>query len=356
MTSSKRIAYLDLARGMGMVLVVMGHVEYMNPTILQSIYVFHMPLFFLLSGILIWEKQEEKKNFIDVLKKKGRTILFPYALFSVLTIGIEAFRLLVKNLDEWDTLFFKVYQTICLQGVSVLWFLPALFISESVFIGIRKRLHTGPLIGCACLLTTVTAILSQYEKVLYEQHIQSTIWRYGHEIWSMLLRNLFCVGFICIGYLLAKYWLGYWNRVWQQILAVGICLLLCVWLLPPCAGSEIRYMSVGSLPLFFSAATAGSLLVISVCRLLAMLPVPIMKKPLAFYGQNSLIVMATHMELRVLYVSINLVTFLKLSGGNNTLLCISIIVLVLLLEVPVIWIFNIFLPRITEFVFQKRTS
>lgn len=345
MTNSKRITYLDLARGMGMVLVVMGHVEYMNTTVLQRIYVFHMPLFFLLSGILIWEKQEEKKNFIELLKRKWKTILFPYVLFSVLTLGIEAFRLLVKGLDEWDVLFFKGYQTLCLQGVSVLWFLPALFISEVVFVGMRRKLRTGSLIGGVCILTIVTAMLSQHEKILYEQNIQSTIWCFCHEILSMLLRNLFCVSFVCIGYLLAKYWLRYCDKIWHEIVAVGICVFLCMWLLPFCEGAEIRYMSVGSLPIFFSAATVGALLVIHVCRLLAILPVSLLKKPLIFYGQNSLILMATHMELRVLYVSIKLATFLKPIEENNTLLCICIVALVLMLEIPIIWIFNRLLTK-----------
>ena len=139
MTENKRIAYLDMARGIGMILVVMGHIEYVNMSLLQFIYAFHMPLFFLISGILIWEKQEEKNNYIALWKKKLRSILLPYCFFSVLILMIESARLLIKGLDEWENIGQMLLQTVCLQGISTLWFLPALFMSELLFIGMRRR-------------------------------------------------------------------------------------------------------------------------------------------------------------------------------------------------------------------------
>ena len=61
--SSTRLAWMDAARGAGIVLVVLGHTErgLLNGELLvhvdeyawldNRIYAFHMPLFFLLSGI-----------------------------------------------------------------------------------------------------------------------------------------------------------------------------------------------------------------------------------------------------------------------------------------------------------------
>lgn len=49
MQDKKRIAWVDLAKGMAMILVIVGHTVGNIPVVI-SIYSFHMPLFFILSG------------------------------------------------------------------------------------------------------------------------------------------------------------------------------------------------------------------------------------------------------------------------------------------------------------------
>lgn len=51
MDSIKRIDWIDVAKGIGIILMVMGHTS-MPDAINRWIYSFHMPLFFLLSGLL----------------------------------------------------------------------------------------------------------------------------------------------------------------------------------------------------------------------------------------------------------------------------------------------------------------
>lgn len=46
-----RIAWVDIAKGLGIFLVVLGHTYRKNP-VQNWIYSFHMPLFFILSGWL----------------------------------------------------------------------------------------------------------------------------------------------------------------------------------------------------------------------------------------------------------------------------------------------------------------
>ena len=49
---NSRISAYDIAKGIGVILVVFGHMN-TYPTILQKIiYSFHMPLFFLLAGLV----------------------------------------------------------------------------------------------------------------------------------------------------------------------------------------------------------------------------------------------------------------------------------------------------------------
>ena len=54
-----RINSLDMAKGIGIILVVVGHSTFLEENVLTWISSFHMPLFFVLSGILIRKKNEE---------------------------------------------------------------------------------------------------------------------------------------------------------------------------------------------------------------------------------------------------------------------------------------------------------
>ena len=62
--SSKRLNYLDYAKGIGILLVVLGHI-YNNNTKLW-IYSFHMPLFFIISGYLLEYNKTYDKKFITI--------------------------------------------------------------------------------------------------------------------------------------------------------------------------------------------------------------------------------------------------------------------------------------------------
>ena len=48
--TKKRLNYLDYAKGIGILLVVLGHIY--NNSVKLWIYSFHMPLFFIISGYL----------------------------------------------------------------------------------------------------------------------------------------------------------------------------------------------------------------------------------------------------------------------------------------------------------------
>lgn len=47
---NKRIHWIDVSRGIAMVLVVLGHIGMKN-SFTQWIYSFHMPLFFMITGL-----------------------------------------------------------------------------------------------------------------------------------------------------------------------------------------------------------------------------------------------------------------------------------------------------------------
>lgn len=65
MASSKRIESLDIAKGIGILIVVLGHVLRTDDVFLKKfIFSFHMPLFFMLSGFVFNTENKKGKGLI----------------------------------------------------------------------------------------------------------------------------------------------------------------------------------------------------------------------------------------------------------------------------------------------------
>lgn len=122
----QRIQHIDILKGIGIFLVVLGHVT-TNNDLHKFIYAFHMPLFFIISGLFL----HDQTNFI---KSKAKSLLIPYISFGLLTflywLLIESrFRELPQGetfLSQFINLFFPTgtqYYNI------ILWFLPCLFLA-----------------------------------------------------------------------------------------------------------------------------------------------------------------------------------------------------------------------------------
>ncbi len=72
---SHRIDWIDMLKGLGIILVVFGHTAHAKDTIRILIYSFHMPMFFIISGYL-FKTKDKYKNFL----KKFMTLLLPYLI------------------------------------------------------------------------------------------------------------------------------------------------------------------------------------------------------------------------------------------------------------------------------------
>lgn len=88
-----RLAYLDVLKCFGIILVIIGHVQQMGfgLTVYESttslmIYTFNMPLFFFISGFLAYKVNLDKKGVLLNLKKKFLYVLLPGVLFYYIYI------------------------------------------------------------------------------------------------------------------------------------------------------------------------------------------------------------------------------------------------------------------------------
>ncbi len=132
----KRIEYLDIARGIGILLVVLGHNDFaaLSPFFHQVIYSFHIPLFFFLSGYFI----NTAVSFFDYSKKRFHAVLKPY-WFTILLIYAVSVSFEKMGFQNAGLRIAKaLYGSIDYIDWAQLWFLPNLFVvSLYAFLFIR---------------------------------------------------------------------------------------------------------------------------------------------------------------------------------------------------------------------------
>lgn len=129
----QRISWIDVARGIGIILVLQGHALSAH-VYRHFIYAFHMPLFFFISGLLFDYK---KNNLATNLKKSVKGILIPYFIFA----SLSYFLWWIENANfKFEITAFLNHLSGILYGNSsslffniVLWFLPCLFITKMGF-------------------------------------------------------------------------------------------------------------------------------------------------------------------------------------------------------------------------------
>ena len=128
---SDRILWLDAARGIGIILVILGHIIPMDQPLCHVIYSFHIPLFFFLSGMVLQlQKKEAEAGAIEsgslkakrFIRKKCQSLLYPYAVFSFLGLAAIRYR---DGLERFGD---QLPGALFFPGNGPLWFLPALFV------------------------------------------------------------------------------------------------------------------------------------------------------------------------------------------------------------------------------------
>lgn len=129
-----RESWVDYAKGIGIILVVFGHVnrglyssgiylsEGIYKTIDNFIYSFHMPLFFFLSG-LFFIQSIDRRGRKDFIISKIDTIIYPYIVWSLLQGGIEV---LLSQYTNSKTSISSVLSLLT-EPRAQFWFLYALF-------------------------------------------------------------------------------------------------------------------------------------------------------------------------------------------------------------------------------------
>jgi acyltransferase len=216
----KRYDYIDISKGIGILLVVWAHIMITGSTH-RVIYAFHMPLFFLLSGMLF--KRERFSGFASFIKKRSKRLLLPYAVYSVATWALWAMFRYIRH-DEVVSYWEPLLQTIIAKGSgefmvhnSALWFVPCLFVTEIMYFIISKMKEVYTIVVCI-LCSIMSFVLGYY---------------FGDNWWFLLPWNfdaaLIALIFYCFGNIFIKHFshkevVGFVERHYKLMLSI-LCLL-----------------------------------------------------------------------------------------------------------------------------------
>ncbi len=138
----QRIAYIDVAKGIVIFLMVVGH-SYSKPNnIITYIYSFHMPFFFLISGVLYGYRVQNGGHLILNFNRKVKTLLLPYVIWGALYKLFLAVFQIIGGGRVSDTLLKNGKEFIELKS-GAMWFLPVMFIAFLIFLFIYKMKKVG---------------------------------------------------------------------------------------------------------------------------------------------------------------------------------------------------------------------
>lgn len=109
--------------------MVIGHCYHKENVFVKLIYAFHMPFFFIISGILYYSRKETTHF---PLKKWFRKLIVPYFFFEFLYDFLLFLLTLLSHNDAVATFRNSLLATLLLIGKSVSWYSPCLFFARII--------------------------------------------------------------------------------------------------------------------------------------------------------------------------------------------------------------------------------
>lgn len=145
-----RLKEIDILYTIGSLLVIFGHSHPNTWNLFEGtffyhcivfIYTFHMPLFFLINGILLFRSNSiENKPFNTFICDKAKKLLVPYFFVTAITFIPKAY-LEYRNLSFLKPRFIlQIFFNPRNNTWGHFWFLPVLFICYIIFGGIKKAI------------------------------------------------------------------------------------------------------------------------------------------------------------------------------------------------------------------------
>lgn len=257
--SKKRLIWLDMAKGLAIAMVVLGHCLSYDSPIRDFIYSFHMPIFFMLAGFTM-----RPKSRMEVLGSSVRRLMVPYLLVCavLLFFAFVPPSSINPNLDtqkDWLTVLCEIaYASGCetdflgfhLEAIGAIWFLPCLLVARLVY---NEVLLQAAKTSKAELLVSTLAVAA----------IAFAGYKIGEQIrlpWS-IDTALVVLLYLHVGQLARRFDFTRWPIIAWVVLAL-------IWWHGYDSGTDIAVRTYLEKPMDLVYSTAASLVVMRACALI----------------------------------------------------------------------------------------
>jgi len=274
---NERIEYIDMAKGIGIIAVIIGHMNVWKFN--KIIYSFHMPLFFLLAGAFVSKKYSNQ----EYIKRKAKQLIIPYVFTCAILILLSLIENILKgtfdNIDadiqKWFLAALYGSGNIEKYGftrIGAIWFLLAMFMSCVFIRFISDKKNAAFYVAFVVIVGYLTSWIAWLPFSIQSAMVAS--------------------GYVYIGYVSRERHVL--DRKFNGLWSIPVVI---VWILTILFGKVNMARNLFKYGVFdFIGALCGAYIVLIICKLIdnkRILPSVIINM-LCFYGRNSLIVLCFH--------------------------------------------------------------
>ena len=295
--------WADITKGIAILLVIAGHSFTSSGNVCKFIYLFHMPLFFLLAGYF-FNFSKYRNNTKLLVKTSSRRLLLPGLISLLFSFGFY-YRNLINQLISILYAIGKEIPELKINAIGAAWFLPCLFIVRILllqFLKFTEKIKTNDFINCiiAFCIAFIGVIIGKYVKLPWSIDIALSVLYVSY-----------------IGYLLKKH--SFFKNKTLLILT-SILALIAGYYDYKYFGLSLNERVYTNPAVSLNAAIGLSIIVMELSMLLEKIKITYLNLFLQYLGINSLIIILTH-------------TFANSSKGGICCTLIRLLISIVFIEV-----------------------
>lgn len=272
---------VSYTKAIGIILVVLAHAMNSESIVFKTIYAFHMPLFFIMSGYCF--KTKYLNDFKTFFKRRITGIYLPFVLFSLpflllhnLFVGCNIYSE-AQGIYDWKEILWVISRITTRmshneQLLCVFWFLKELFWGSLIFYGMLKLTKNKK------LLTALILVILTFCTRFYNFRV---------PYFTITFVSFYASAFISLGYILKEYE-SKLSKWWTVLLSVSaIAFEVYMW------GTSTMNVTMVSLIPYLLSGCAGTFLILKLSEWLSNLFGNRLRL-LEYIGNHSLSIMALH--------------------------------------------------------------
>lgn len=193
--TEEREDWIDILKFLGIFAIYIGHCGQNAGKIYPFVFIYHVPLFFFVSGF--FANKYNHLNIIEYIYKKINTLLLPYIIYSLLSIISYA---ILQNLNLSNILNIAFHYLLGIRNTLVsggLWFIPCMFLTCIIYFVVNKIVKNKKLVF---IIITVLFIITQ--TIMPNNPLEKPSWFFNLDS-SMYYILYYCLGDILFNNILS---------------------------------------------------------------------------------------------------------------------------------------------------------